>query len=105
MIKAVDIHRKAYVIDAKNGTFDDAAPLMRVPQGSFSRSEHSGRLYDGDDGITLSTWECRTPPTDDVYIIESVAIVRLSDGRHEVCRFRPLVFANRRIVNRKEDTD
>jgi hypothetical protein len=53
--------------------------------------------------MILHTWECRFPPTKDLYIVVSLAVVKLSDGRCEVCRFRPLLIANGSILARDEE--
>jgi hypothetical protein len=99
-IRSFDIHRSAYVVDVARRAFGDATPLMRMPQGTSMRGV---RVFEGKGEMILDTWECRFPPTKDIYIVVSLAVARLSDGRCEVCRFRPLLIANGRILARDEE--
>jgi len=100
-VRSFDIYRNAYVVDVAGKAFGNAAPLMRVPQRS---SMLQGiRVFDGKSEMILDTWECPFPPTKDLYIVVSLGLVTLSDGREEVCRFRPLLIANGSVLARDEE--
>lgn len=92
-IKSIDVYREAYVVDIVHKTYAITGK-MGVPQRSCSYSWHEGRHFDGKGELVLDTWNCAVPPTKDVYIVVSVAIVELDNGQREVCRFRPLLFAD-----------
>ncbi len=111
-IKTIRIYRNCYVADAVRKTFSDATSSLGVPQGSAgggrsirvlrdgaSWSEDVGVFSDGKSEIVLATWECGFPPTKDCYVVTSLAVLRLSDGRHAICNFRPLMFVDGSLLD------
>jgi len=112
-IETIRIYRSCYVVDPAKQSFSDAASSLGVPNGSARGgrsirvlrggtgwSEDAGQFFDGKSEIVLATWECRLPPTKDFYVVTSLAVLRLSDGRHVICHFRPLMFANGNLLTR-----
>jgi hypothetical protein len=106
IVKTFEIYRNSYAVNAAKGTFTDTPGLIGVPWRTSGRSSHSngGRFFGGKSESILATWECRSPPSKGLYVVTSLAVLELADGRHMVCRFRPLFFANGRIVTRDEGT-
>jgi len=101
-IRSLEIYRKVYVVNVARKAFADAAPVVRYPQISSQWSSRP-RILDGKGEMILDTWECAFPPTKDVYVVVSLAILKLSDGREVVCRFRPLFVANGSVLSRNEE--
>jgi hypothetical protein len=104
IVKRFQIYRNAYVVDMANKTVADGEDLMYLPRVAASWSEH-GDYFGGEKESVLDTWECKLPTTKGLAIVVSSAVLELSDGRRIICRFRPLMFANGRVLTRGDSED